>query len=422
MKLKTKKRIKNGMAVLLMLIAAIALAACGTGSSDEDMEFDEPMDVDSYEEEVYDDEDYEDGEFGPDDEVVMVDEKLDELVKIRKDGKYGALDASGRQVFPYEYEDIRWVATDRYVVSKSEGEESRTALVSAKNEEIVPFGKYDFVEGAESHIVATDRETGLQGYYSAEDNTWTIEPKYKEASGFQGPLTAVKDQNDRWGFINEKGEYVIQPKYKDVDQNSYYGFSFGGEAVKVVTEDDRTAFVLKTGKEIYPPKVKKGYRVTDYQEGLFVVEHGGSDDGLPEPNMGVANKKGKIIIPARYYPDELIIDEDKIAVMDHKQDPSVGVVNEWTTYDHKGKKTGTYSEDEFYNMEWLDFEDEDVDEEEYEEAEWPELPEGDYGEVEMYFENGLFLVEDPDSGDYGFVNERGEKVTEFKYKIEHDYC
>ena len=108
--------------------------------------------------------------------------------------------------------------------------------------------------------------------------------------------------------------------------------------------------------------------------------------------------------------------------MDHKQDPSVGVVNEWTTYDHKGKKTGTYSEDEFYNMEWLDFEDEDVDEEEYEEAEWPELPEGDYGEVEMYFENGLFLVEDPDSEDYGFVNEKGEKVTEFKYKIEHDYC
>ena len=71
---------------------------------------------------------------------------------------------------------------------------------------------------------------------------------------------------DRWGYINKKGEYIINPQFDDA------GFFRDGLA-RVVAPDGKIGYVDNKGQYAFPAKYKEG---THFYEGLaFVVEQGG---------------------------------------------------------------------------------------------------------------------------------------------------
>ncbi|MDR0829255.1 MAG: WG repeat-containing protein, partial [Prevotellaceae bacterium] len=88
-------------------------------------------------------------------------------------------------------------------------------------------------------------------------------------------LIPVKS-GEKWGYINKKGEYVINPQFQDA------GFFCDGVA-KVVSSDGKTGYINEDGKYAIPAQFKSG---TDFADGLaFVVSDGGHPTCI--------NKKGE---------------------------------------------------------------------------------------------------------------------------------
>ena len=78
-------------------------------------------------------------------------------------------------------------------------------------------------------------------------------------------LIPVKS-GEKWGYINKKGEYVINPQFANVD-------FFREGLAKVVSSDGKIGFINKSGKYAIPPKFKSA---TTFSDGLaFVVFDGG---------------------------------------------------------------------------------------------------------------------------------------------------
>ena len=82
-------------------------------------------------------------------------------------------------------------------------------------------------------------------------------------------LIPVCNDGERWGYINRKGEYVINPQFEDADFFSNDGLA------KIKSGGKKTGYINKKGEYVIPASYKGG---TAFGDGLaFVV----ADGGLP---------------------------------------------------------------------------------------------------------------------------------------------
>ncbi len=152
--------------------------------------------------------------------------------------------------------------------------------------------------------------------------------------GFSDGLLRIKNEEDKYGFINAKGEVVIEPNF-DIAHDFSEGMAIVGKSVEgtysysvidkkgdvkfkfkkgwsprrlyfkngdiVVEDDDRMMFVNANGEaEKCPAKVKS---VGDYNSEIFVFYDG--------DHYGVANRKNnEIMIRARYDFIQILPDGD----------------------------------------------------------------------------------------------------------------
>ena len=136
-----------------------------------------------------------------------------------------------------------------------------------------------------------DEQSGLYGIVDAEGN-YIVKPKYKEVDfnyGYKTGLSYVVDKNDKYGYINEEGKEVVACKYDKVSS-----FENGLAVVKIKTGeyDYKHGLMDSTGKEVIP--VKWG-RLEYYPADrvLVVGEESAS-------KVGLMDETGKMIIPAMY--------------------------------------------------------------------------------------------------------------------------
>ncbi len=108
-----------------------------------------------------------------------------------------------------------------------------------------------------------------------------VEPKFEKVLPFSQGLAAAR-KNDKWGFINDKGDYVIDPKYKSVRS-----FSEDMAAVRI---DNKTGFTDKSGKEIIAPQFDDA---GDFQSGLAPVKVGSL--------WGFIDKSGQMKIQPKFF-------------------------------------------------------------------------------------------------------------------------
>lgn len=88
-------------------------------------------------------------------------------------------------------------------------------------------------------------------------------------------LLAIK-VNSKWGFMNQKGDYIITPKYDDCES-----FKYGFAKVKTGT---KWGIIDKSGTEIISPKYEN---IVPGENGIFVY--------YEKNNWGIMDKTGKII-------------------------------------------------------------------------------------------------------------------------------
>ncbi len=102
--------------------------------------------------------------------------------------------------------------------------------------------------------------------------------------GFFDGLAAV-NVDKKWGFLNTKGRFAIQPKYTDIKS-----FSEGFASVKL---DDKIFFIDKIGKEYYIKTKEQVLSLSKFTNGLASFK---TKDG----KHGFIDKEGTIIIQPIY--------------------------------------------------------------------------------------------------------------------------
>ncbi len=138
-----------------------------------------------------------------------------------------------------------------------------------------------------------DEQSGLYGIVDADGN-YIVKPKYREVDfnfGFKpGGLYYVVDKNDKYGFINDEGKEIVQCKYDKISsfENGYaiVKIRAGGEY------DFKHGLIDTTGKEVIALK----YGRLEYYPNDMVLVAGEESAS----KVGVLDINGKVIIPFMY--------------------------------------------------------------------------------------------------------------------------
>ena len=107
--------------------------------------------------------------------------------------------------------------------------------------------------------------------------------KYDSASDFSSNGLAIVRIDGQYGYINEKGEEVIPCKYEDADDFSSNGFA-------KVEIDGQYGYINEKGEEVIPCKYED---TNDFSSnGLAIV--------IIDEKYGYINEKGEEVIPCEY--------------------------------------------------------------------------------------------------------------------------
>ena len=146
---------------------------------------------------------------------------------------------------------------------------------------IISCGKSTTLSYDSTCLLPIPNENGTWGYINQEGE-WIIQPSFEAASLFHEGIASVK-QYGKWGFVNRKGEWVIQPEFeitshfehgfaKAKKESQWYIFNPGGESLSQVSfdplispegliffeEDGYFGVVDVYGNEVIPAQFIKG--------------------------------------------------------------------------------------------------------------------------------------------------------------------
>jgi hypothetical protein len=151
---------------------------------------------------------------------------------------YGYLDLQGNEIIPLKYENASDFKKDKAVVKLKDNE---FLLIDIDGRVLNKYNYYFVGAPGEGLLVFQKEENGPYGYIAEKGNI-VIEPKYTGAEPFQNDRAIVniaEDYKSKYGLIDKKGSFIINPEYGSMN--------FLGE--------NR----LSAGKEIDPEKPFIGY-------------------------------------------------------------------------------------------------------------------------------------------------------------------
>ncbi|EKN69988.1 KWG repeat-containing protein [Neobacillus bataviensis LMG 21833] len=124
------------------------------------------------------------------------------------------------------------------------------------------------------------------GYIDAKGE-FVLEPIYEDAKDFQDNGLAVVGMMDKSGLIDDNGYFIVKPKYDTIQPFS--------EGRAVVNDSQGFKVIDESGKEI----TEKAYSVAfpEYKERRLLVEE---TDVNGQYLYGFLNKSGKVVIPIIY--------------------------------------------------------------------------------------------------------------------------
>lgn len=252
----------------------------------------------------------------------------DGVALVGEQGDWGYIDKNGKIIIEIQY---RW-ATDFseglaqvLIMPEENGKKvMKTTFIDKKGNEAISK-KFDFNSSYESLFkdgitcVAQDSKWG----FIDKKGDFIINPAYEAARNFSEELAPVKKEG-KWGFINKEGKFIIEPSFESafpfeeglaaVQIEGKWGFIDKGgkiiikpiydlmeydkpkfsEGMARICLNNKWGFIDKNGKTVIEPAYEFA---GDFQEGMAVVKTGGK--------VGYLDKNGGIKIAA-----ELISGED----------------------------------------------------------------------------------------------------------------
>ena len=152
------------------------------------------------------------------------------------------------------------------------------------------------------------KKNGLYGYVN-EFGEWVIEPTFEYASSFSSNGLAAIKQYELYGYINKKGEIVIEPQF------DYAGF-FAENGLAPIKKDGKWGFINEKGEIVIEPQ---------FDDAWFFAE-----DGLApikkDEKWGYINERGDIVIEPQFKFDNIYPITNGLILV--TKDNKYGVINE----------------------------------------------------------------------------------------------
>ena len=300
------------------------------------------------------------------------------VIKVKKDGKYGLINFDGRELLKCEYDKI-------------------DAFESVKN----------------AFIITKDGKVGVCDNFG----NILVEPKYKEIKKMG------EDNKKEFIIVNAENKYGVALSDKTIDLECKYTDikPLTANSVYVVKEDGKWK-ILNSSETV---KIEEGISdVTEMTAEYFVVKNGNK--------YGVINKKGETVIPTEYqditlaYGDNFIVEkDDKYGVINSAKEEKLKVEYENISY-RKDADLFEVTIGEDIHIYDKNFEDKLTGIISKVNAERGYLRirvDGEYKYYNFKFEekqnteifpnNTIFLTKQ--NGKYGYINKKGETVVECVY-------
>ncbi len=205
--------------------------------------------------------------------------KNENLYPINDKNGGGYINKSGLIVIEQKYNFVsRFV--DNYAIAQSKN--SKYGIIDKRGDVVIDF-QYDELDNLSEDFVFY-KENNKYGYIDIV-NKAKSEPIFDKTKKFKEGLSAVCIKG-KWGFINKKGEYIVNPQYYDVS-------NFSGGLASVSNSIYKTAGYIN----------KKGKTVLSFKDNSLEPKefYGGLAPVISENDKACSyiNKKGKIIIDSK---------------------------------------------------------------------------------------------------------------------------
>jgi hypothetical protein len=190
---------------------------------------------------------------------------------VRLDGKYGAVDKSGKVVIAPTYVGMSQFSDGVSAVLMTH--QHNGPFVSTAWGFIDREGKYIISPRFENVTTFADGLIGLRklggnwGFIDLKQQQ-VIVPQFSEVSGFSEGLSGARDRNMRWGFIDRSGTFVIKPQFINVTPFSE------GKAGAFDFDKRKWGFVDRSGKYVIEPRFEEA---TQFVNGMAMVQLDGKE-------------------------------------------------------------------------------------------------------------------------------------------------
>lgn len=301
------------------------------------------------------------------------------ILKVKKDGKYGVIDFNGKEIVPCEYEKIEALrgVTNSLLTTKN----SKLGLIDNSGSTIIE-NKYQEIKALsnryEDGFIVKD-ENGKYGVINYNKKT-ALECKYDQIQNIFGNDTYVVKEDETLKVVSADGESYLEGKYnkiKDID----------GDKV-IVKSEDKYGVVTLSGEELIPAEYEDlTYTFSDY----YIAKKNGK--------YGVINTSKEKVIDFSY--TSLVYrknagfiegskNKENSDLIDRNMEVKVtGIISE-VNADKGYVKVRVNNEYKYYNFK---FEEKQL--------------------KEILKTNTLFVKKE--NGKYGYVNKDGTVIVNFEY-------
>lgn len=205
-----------------------------------------------------------------------ISEFVDGLALVSESNGYALIDLKGQVRFSYSDEIQRF--GDFYLVSIRDS----VALVNDSNKVVLPFDSYEFAAFNPDGLTAFILNEKL-GYVNSEgaiaiNARLDVFPNWEIFATFNsGYAKSYNQKTKKFGLIDDKGSWILQPKYNDV---SFFS------SIIAVQVTDKWEFINISGQRL---NLGIYDRAESFQNGIALVFR----DGM----IGLINSKGDVIVP-----------------------------------------------------------------------------------------------------------------------------
>lgn len=226
--------------------------------------------------------------------------------------RYGFIDKSGQVVIEPKY---KFVTSFFHGVAYVQDANDNGQLIDYngylidKNENKISTVKGRCVDNFEGlWLTRIDNKWG----YVDKTGKWVIEPKYAKVYNFSEGLSAVREDSERfstWGFMDKNGQWIIKPSFSEVKPFS--------EGLAATGLNGKWGYIDRTGNWIIKPTFQDAEL---FSKGLAPVKLNGK--------WGYIDKKGDLVIKPTF--DDVTRFKDDSAIVgkyDTKGNSKEGIIN-----------------------------------------------------------------------------------------------